>query len=171
MELIEDLRENEDVSGDLIEEKIKEKIYEREVEDEYSYVAGEDDDYDDNNDIFPTTEAKIEAMIVDEVTNYSRKQGHYISRHVILNQCGSVLSRREHTISGSRRQKYFLQRLASSIYGKSMPLIYPEAALFPSIFWKMLTECGSVVGAIPSSLLLSSESRYGFESINKHIQS
>ena len=47
MELINDLRENEDISGDLIEEKIKEKIYEREVEEEYSYVAGEDDDYDD----------------------------------------------------------------------------------------------------------------------------
>ena len=134
-------------------------------------IYDDDDNDDDNDDGFPTTDAGIEAMIVDEVTNYSRKQGHYISGHVILNQCGSVLSRREHTISGSRRQKYFLQRLASSIYGKSMPLIYPEAALFPSIFWKMLTECGSVVGAILSSLLLSSESRYGFESINKHIQS
>ena len=47
MELINDLRENEDISGDLIEEKIKEKIYEREVEEEYSYVPGEDEDYDD----------------------------------------------------------------------------------------------------------------------------
>ena len=47
MELIDDLKENEDISGDLIEEKIKDKIYEREAEEEYSYVAGEDEDYDD----------------------------------------------------------------------------------------------------------------------------
>lgn len=47
MELIDELKDNENVSGDLIEEKIKEKIYQREMEEEYSYVAGEDDDFDD----------------------------------------------------------------------------------------------------------------------------
>ena len=36
----------------------------------------------------------------------------------------------------------------------SVPFVYPEAILFPSIFWKD-TDNGSMIGAIPSALLAS----------------
>jgi hypothetical protein len=48
----------------------------------------------------------------------------------------------------------------------SIPLLYPEAMVFPSIFWKMETH-GAIVGAIPSGLLVKS-SIHGFDSMTNH---
>jgi hypothetical protein len=48
MELLDELNENEDIDGHIIEEKRKQKMNDYDVDDdEYSYVAGEDDDIDD----------------------------------------------------------------------------------------------------------------------------
>ena len=75
------------------------------------------------------------------------------------------LSRQEHTIEGYRHQKHFLQRIASTSFGTSIPLLYPEGMLFPSIFWKQMLHDGSIIGATPSSLLSQNNSIYGFESL------
>ena len=48
MELIDELNNMEDVDGHVIEEKIRQKLLDQEIEDdEYSYVQGEDDDIDE----------------------------------------------------------------------------------------------------------------------------
>jgi hypothetical protein len=48
MELLDQLNDNDDVDGHIIEEKKKDKLIDYDVEeDEYSYVAGEDDDIED----------------------------------------------------------------------------------------------------------------------------
>lgn len=94
-----------------------------------------------------------------------------ISGHVILNQCGSLLTRKNHEIKGSRKQSFFIQKLCATSIGSSVPLIYPEALLFPSIFWKMAPDNCSIVGAIPSPLLSQSMHSFGFESIPSHIRS
>jgi hypothetical protein len=48
MELLDELNENEDIDGHIIEEKRKQKMNDYDVDDdEYSYVAGEDDDIED----------------------------------------------------------------------------------------------------------------------------
>ena len=84
-----------------------------------------------------------------------------------MNQCGSPLNRNDKEIIGYRSQKYFLQRLASVIDKNTLPLIYPEAMLFPSIFWSMVDDNGSILGSIPSGLLVSSN-RHGFASMKDH---
>ena len=47
-----------------------------------------------------------------------------------------------------------------------MSLLYPEGMLFPSIFWRMYE--GSIVGAIPATLLNENASKYGFANIAQH---
>ena len=82
--------------------------------------------------------------------------GMKVSGHVIMNQCGSLLNRNERDITGYRSQKHFLQRIASIAHDTMVPLLYPEAMLFPSIFWSMVPKCGSIFGVIPSGLLVKS---------------
>ena len=119
---------------------------------------------DDSNGDFPTTNAGYNAFIVD----YMSPNNDYVNGHVIINQCGSLLNRQEQTIVGYRYQKYFLQTIAYTIHGESIPLLYPEAMLFPSIFWKMVPHEGSILGAIPSALLSEKPPPYGFASIKDH---
>ena len=58
-----------------------------------------------------------------------------ISGHVILHQCGSLLTRGNHLVNGSKMQKFIIQKLCSTVKGESVPLAYPDAMMFPSIFW------------------------------------
>ena len=75
--------------------------------------AGEPDAYHEENheyfppDTIPTTDTgeNAQTIIEDDVLNQNR-----VSGHVILNQCGSLLSRRTHDISGSSKHKFFLQK-------------------------------------------------------------
>ena len=78
----------------------------------------------------PTTNAGEVAFTIEEEI----PKGMYIGNHVILNQCGSLLSRKDSTIEWYKYQKHFLQRIVSTSSGTSIPLLYPEAMLFPSIF-------------------------------------
>ena len=70
-----------------------------------------------------------------------------------MNQCGLLLTRKKHQIRGSRKQKFFIQKLCAISKGTSVPLVYAEAMLFPSIFWKASDDMNSLVGAIPTPLL------------------
>ena len=104
----------------------------------YDYVTTSNHDYvidnemplDDINLIPTTTTGELAFNVEKDFSN----QNEYIDGHVILNQCGSLLSRTDNHINGYRSQKHFLQRIASTISDKSIPLLYPEAMLFPSIF-------------------------------------
>ena len=93
-----------------------------------------------------------------------------INGHVILNQCGSLLTRKRHVVKGNTKQNYFIQKLCSKSVGETVPLMYPESTCFPSIFWKAAEDACSIVGAIPTPLLSESTSRFGFESIPKHVR-
>ena len=93
-----------------------------------------------------------------------------INGRVIQNQCGSSLSCKNLPLFGLRSQQNFLQRLCSTTPGNSVPLLYPEGALMPSIFYKQISD-GSILGALPSSLLtLESPSSHGFASVRDHIR-
>ena len=94
-----------------------------------------------------------------------------LNGHILLNQCGSLLTRKKHLIKGTRKQNFFLQKLCSISIGSSIPLMYPEAMVFPSIFWKSAQDTCSIVGAIPSPLLNESIKCFGFASISGHIRS
>ena len=123
------------------------------------------DEDEDIVDIIPTTNI-VESGIT--ISTYQENE-KYISGHVILNQCGSLLSRSDNHIISYKSQKHFLQRLASTLEGETIPLLYPEAMMFPSIFWKLFDSNKSFPGALPSSLLSTPISSDGFASIKSHI--
>ena len=95
----------------------------------------------------------------------------YISGHIVLNAVGSCLIRRDRPIRTRRYQAAFLERMVSTSKGHSVPLVYPEAMMYPSIFWKD-THDGSQVGSIPSSLLNDSRhcNGHGFASLTDHLR-
>jgi hypothetical protein len=95
-----------------------------------------------------------------------------INGHVLLNQCGSLLTRKKHMVKGNKKEKFFLQKLCATSTGTSVPLVYPEATLFSSIFWKSSKDSSSILGAIPSSLLSEESAKsFGFASIPEHVRS
>ena len=75
---------------------------------------------------------------------------------VLLNNVGSLLARKTSKGSVSANFQYFLQKMVATVPGRSVPLVYPEAMLFPSIFWKDDDSEGSLLGAIPCGALAHS---------------
>ena len=133
--------------------------------DEYEDVL-EDEDEKDNNCVMPSTNSGDIAFNVEDKFNSFQN----VDGHVILNQCGSLLSRKDSHLHGYRTQKHFLQRIASTVDNECVPLLYPEAMLFPSIFWSLCSKYGSYPGAIPASLLVRSASTEGFASMSNHVR-
>ena len=121
----------------------------------------------------PTTNAGQVLMEVEEmVTEYGGTFGNIrISGHVILNQVGTLLTRKKYQLKGSSRHRFFLQRLCATAPGSSIPLMYPEGALFPSIHWKMAPDNCAVVGCLPVPLLIDERFNKRFASIQDHIRS
>ena len=64
-----------------------------------------------------------------------------------------------------------LQRICATSIGKSVPLITPEAMLFPSKFYKAVEKDGIVCGAIPTPLLSEKTKQFGFQTIPQHVRS
>ena len=124
----------------------------------------EDQELGENLDTIPTTNTGDQAF-----NHIKQGRGEVIDGHVILNQCGSILCRSDSHINSYRTQKHFLQRMASTIDKQCVPLLYPEAMMFPSIFWQLHNDSGSFPGALPSSFLASKVSSSGFASIKSHI--
>ena len=86
--------------------------------------------------------------------------------HILLNAQCSLLHRKEgKLIHVTCKQKRFLENIAATT-AYSLPLIQPEAMLFPTLFWYQ-NENGSYNGAIPSALFESKKhnQQLGFEGI------
>ena len=94
---LEDILNNEDDFDDNFED--------------FVIHAGEPDAYHEENyeyfpsDTIPTTDTReiAKTIIVDDMLNQNR-----VSGYVILNQCGSLLSRCTYEIRGSSKHKFFL---------------------------------------------------------------
>ena len=91
-----------------------------------------------------------------------------VSGHIILNFVGTLLTHKRHELKSSTIHKYFLHRLVTTSIGKSVSLLYPEAMLFPCIFYLMTEK--SLVGAIPATILNDKSGENGFASIPQHIR-
>ncbi len=118
-----------------------------------------------NNSKIPTTSAgKLPMEILTK--------SPHIPLHVILNHCGSLLVRTGHKIRPSKNGRNFLQTLVSRCPGKTIPILYPEAMLFPSIFWKNVDTCVPI-GAFPNALLNDDAflAKYGIAPLGLHIRS
>ena len=96
-------------------------------------------------------------------------KGERVDGHVIFNQVGGCVSRHNGSISGTSRQKHWIQSLCSSVSGHSIPLMQPEAALFPRHFYIASTlDRRSTLGARPLACMTSSTYAYGIESALGH---
>ena len=113
-----------------------------------AHVAGEVETSDSIDTQFkvPTSNSGLVAMDV------SMKDRSFIPLHTVLNNCGTLLVRKQSKLNGSRRQQHFLHKIAAVSPGQSIPLLYPEGMLFPSLFWKGAQD-GGVLGAIPCACM------------------
>ena len=128
---------------------------------------GRNDETETNDpaDAIPTTHAGKFAFEIEEEI----QKGQYVSGHVIMNQCGSLLTRKNNRMNGYNSQKNFLQKLCATTICDSVPLLYPEGMMFPSIFYAMAENDNAILGAIPSSLFTGDQSFYGFATMHDHI--
>ncbi len=119
-------------------------------------------------DHMPTTNA---AKTAKNIVNQDKDPSSFkLSMHVLLNEHGSLLQRSRIPLSPSRRQKQLLEGIVASTSGQSIPLLFPEAMLFPAIFWKQHAD-GSYDGAIPVSFLNHDDipNSHGYASITDHL--
>jgi predicted GIY-YIG superfamily endonuclease len=95
-----------------------------------------------------------------------------VSGCVILNNCGSLLARKRSKTIGSINSRSFLHRITAVNAGKSVPLLYPEGMLFPSVFWHGTDNDWAVTGAIPAGLMTAGPilSELGIANIVDHMR-
>ena len=134
--------------------------------DDADLVCGDDHDYFSNIDNISTTNAGEKAFTIRDANQVNNP--NEVSGHVILNQCGSLLSRKDHEINGSSKHNFFLQKIHSTTDGLSIPLLYPESMLFPSIFPFQDPDGFLSLGCIPAPLLSRKMESLGFASIPQH---
>ena len=102
----------------------------------------------------PTTELPMSISHHNTISDIlPDARSNVVGNIILLNGLGSLLVRRRHNLNFSRANTEFLQRKIISRYGKSIPLAYAEATLYPSIFPYDSGWDGSILGAIPSAFL------------------
>ena len=91
---------------------------------------------------------EVKALMVEQQHN---EDAGKIPLHILLkSQCNLLHREKAEPIHLLVKEKRFLENIAAAS-NMSLPLIQPEALLFPSIFWKENSD-GSFPGAIPASL-------------------
>jgi predicted GIY-YIG superfamily endonuclease len=168
----EEIRDGDDVIDGVNLENYVTMSEEHEylVDDTHLLQNNEDNNGDQESvtftDFIPTTNAGEIAVAVEEKTKY----GFKFAGSNILNNVGSLLARSGFDICKSRYVNHNIQKLCSVTNCESIPIVYPEGMLFPSIHWKCSVDKCSILGAIPSSLLNANANKYGFASIPQHIR-
>ena len=114
-------------------------------------MCGDDHDFFTNDESMPTTNDGETTFSIRDANEYTNP--NKVSGHVILKQCGSLLSIKDHEINGSSKHKLFLQKIHSTSNGLSIPLLYPESMLFPSIFLFQYPDGFPSLGFITDPLL------------------
>ena len=116
-------------------------------------------------------EEPLEVDVDNNRVEVMENKNNYFSLHALFNKHLSLLIRTKGILKPTRKEQSFLQRIISSAKNKSVPLLYPEGMLFPSIFWKGNND-GSIEGSIPAGLWNSQAHchKYGFASIQEHMR-
>ena len=74
----------------------------------------------------PTTNTGELAHCIEEETRCGGTFGNIkISGRILLNQCGTMFTRKKYHIKGRSRHKLSLQKIIATCHGSSIPLIYP----------------------------------------------
>ena len=117
----------------------------------------------------PTTNSgEVACEINEEEPSVKRRNEPKLSGSIFINHCGTALTRKKYELKASKKQNFVLQKLAATVVGKSIPLVYVEGVSFTGEFYHSM-DGASITGAIPYSLLSEDiTAKYGFESIPKH---
>jgi len=85
-------------------------------------------------DIIPRVNGAEEEM---PLLNRDRSQDGKVRvpMHVLFNQAARICTRYNKSIRGTRAQQSFVQKVVSSIYGYSFPILFFHSMLFPKHFW------------------------------------
>ena len=106
----------------------------------------EDSVADEANQCFETTHAGYPDFHHEWTANDN------VPSQVIFNRYGRLLIRKDNKLTMSRKHTHWLQSIISNGGRKSVPLLYPEGTIFPSLFWYQRTD-GSIPGALPTAFL------------------
>jgi len=97
---------------------------------------------DDMNDNKPSSARETIPRVngaVEEVNLLDRTSSNdgeiRVPMHVLFNQAARICTRWNKTIKGTQMQRSFVQRIVSTIYGYSFPILFFHAMLFPKHFW------------------------------------
>ena len=131
------------------------------------YVSENADDATLEGQVPKTNGADMEYTILEKGggENSDRYYGTTVPMHVLFNQAGSLCTRYNKQMKGSRVQQNFVQKLVSSIRGFAFPLLYFAANLFPRHFWANATHDESaILGCPPISCMRKASHPDGFAS-------
>ena len=91
-----------------------------------------------------------------------------IPTHVLLNSDCHVLQRHSLRNERNKSSSRFLQNIVASSPGESVPLLYPDAALFPTQFYHQ-QEDNTYTGALPAPLYNHTQSKkFNFATVEDH---
>ena len=91
-----------------------------------------------------------------------------VPTHILLNTDCHVLQRHRYRNERNKSCSRILQNIVASTPGDSIPLIYPEATVFPTQYFHE-QEDGTITGAVPSSLYNDKQTkRFHFAEIEDH---
>lgn len=130
------------------------------------------DDISDINE-YPSANDDIPRVngAEQEVPMLPRQQGHTglgnisVPMHVLFNQAGRLCTRFNKAVKGSRVQQGFVQKLVSTIYGCSIPILYFHAMFFTKHFWcNSRFEPSATLGCPPISCFRNEANPDGFAS-------
>ena len=96
----------------------------------------------------------------------------FLSNTALLSGIGSLLVRQKHRLTNTRQQSEFLEGTVAVQHGKTVPLVYPEAMLFPSIFPFDNGQQGDMLGAIPAPFLSQTKNHLSrnIASVKDHVK-
>lgn len=102
------------------------------------------DDCEVDKPFFSTNSADLPDVVTD-IPGRDTVMGH-----IIMNQVAHCLTREGKNMNITHFEKHFIQNQVSTTPNKATPLTYPEAAMFPRIFWAESRQSPqSILGAIP----------------------
>ena len=110
----------------------------------------------------PTTNAAMTAPSIEPKARKDR-----FGMHVLMNEHGSLLVHKSGHLKPCQAAKGFLEQIVATAEGQSIPLLYPEAMMFPSIFWNQHND-----GALPVGLWSGNQAAnaFGYAGLAEHMQ-
>ena len=118
-------------------------------------------DYGDDEDTeVPVLYAPLADTVADDYVPLATAAGHEatymapshdsLAVHLLLNTHLRVMVRHSFTRAPSVQTQRFLQHICAVTPDSSIPLLYPEATLFPTIFW--CEQSNTMCGALPAAM-------------------